>query len=98
MRLLCFEYKVVSTEYFLDRMQMYEVNIYVEDIPYLDRNSWEQCRTRMYGLSQMFSKKELKPTDLLKFKWDEAEENNKTGISDEDIKRLTELSKKYEQH
>lgn len=73
---------------------MYEVNIYLEDIPFLDRNSWEQCRLRMYGLTQMFCKKEIKPSDLLKFDWDEELSNNNYEISDSDISRLTELSKK----
>lgn len=78
-------------------MQEYEVNILLSSIPFTDKNSWEQCRYNIYSVAQMFSKKKLKPTDFMKFEWDKAvddtpEETNH-DISNEDIKRLQEISK-----
>lgn len=78
-------------------MQEYEVNILLSSIPFTDKNSWEQCRYNIYSVAQMFSKKKLKPTDFMKFEWDKPEEilgdNTSHEISNEDIKRLTEISK-----
>lgn len=84
--MFCFEFKVCSIEYFLDEMQTYEVNPIIENIPYLDRNSWEQNRFLAYTNIQMNTKKKLEPTDIIKFAWDK-EENN-TSITNEDIERL----------
>lgn len=78
-------------------MQEYEVNYLLQNIPYADKNSWEQIRFNVYSIAQMFSKKQLKPSDILKFEWDNpeiiGEESTNHEISNEDIKRLTEISK-----
>ena len=78
-------------------MQEYEVNCLLQNIPFADKNGWEQCRFNVYSVAQMFSKKQLKPSDILKFEWDNTdvigEESNNHDISNEDIKRLTEISK-----
>lgn len=89
-RIFCFEFKVVSIEYFLDEMQEYEVNTIIENLPYLDRTSWEQHRFQVYSNVQMNSKKKLSPTDIMKFAWDK-EEN--TSITSQEIERLKNKSK-----
>ncbi len=73
---------------------MYEINDILECIPYLDRNSWEQCRLNTYTTS-MIDHKKVKMGDFISFPWEEKIENtkSKTQISDEEIKHLKELEK-----
>lgn len=93
LKLLCFEFRVVSVEYFLDVMQEYEVKAYLEYIPYLDRNSWEQCRYEIYSKVQMNSSKQINAQDLIRFPWDESTISTDTAISNDDIERLKNKSK-----
>lgn len=72
-------------------MQEYEVNTIIENLPFLDRNAWEQNRFLVYTNIQMNSKKKIVPTDVIKFSWDKIEEN--TTITNEDIERLKNKSK-----
>lgn len=81
----------------MDEMQEYEVATYIENVPYLNLNEWEQTRQMIYVYAQSMSRKQLKPTDLLHFKWDNDFEEHKTDISNEDISRLRSQAKKIEQ-
>ena len=71
-------------------MQEYEVNTIIENLPYLDRSSWEQHRFQVYTSVQMNSKKKINPTDIMKFAWDDKED---TSITITDIERLRNKSK-----
>ena len=73
-------------------MQEYEVKAYLEYIPYLDRNSWEQLRYDMFSNIQMNTSKPINAQDLLKFPWDEIVDAD-TDISNNDIERLRNKSK-----
>lgn len=75
-------------------MQTYEVNDIIEGLQYTDRNLWETSRMNSYILAQVNSKKKLSPTDIIKFSWENNEEAKEIEISNEDIKRLKEKSKK----
>ena len=79
----------------MDKMTFCELNDIIINIPYLDRNLWESARLNSYIIAQVNSKKTIKPTDILKFKWDNENEGNaeEQKISNEDIKRLKERSK-----
>lgn len=96
-RTLCFAYKIVSIQYFMDEMQEYEVATVIDNIPYLDINEWEQTRQMIYVYAQSQSRKQLKPSDLLSFKWDANYKEHTTEISNEDISRLRSQAKKIEQ-
>lgn len=96
-RTLCFAYKVVSIQYFMDEMQEYEVATVIDNIPYLDINEWEQTRQMIYVYAQSMSRKQLKPTDILSFKWDRDHKEHNTEISNSDIERLRSYAKKIEQ-
>ena len=74
-----------------DEMQEYEVNTIIENLPYLDRNSWEQHRFQIYSSVQMNSKKKISPTDIMQFAWDNS--NEETSITSKDIERLKNKSK-----
>ena len=73
-------------------MQEYEVNTVIENLPYLDRNMWEQHRFLIYTNIQMNSKKKLNPSDILKFKWDEDYKDDSTSITTQEIERLRNKS------
>lgn len=76
----------------MDEMQEYEVSELLDGIPYLDKNDWERSRYSIYTNIQMNSKKKLKPTDVLKFSWDNEDNDTTTSITNEDIERLNKKS------
>lgn len=84
----------------MDEMCTWEVNDMIQNIPYADRTNWETARLNAYVVAQVNSKKKLTQQDILKFKWEDMSdfkhEEHITEISDNDIKRLDELSKKFE--
>lgn len=59
------------------------------------KDSWEQARLISYMIAQTNTTKRLKLTDILSFNWDESK--NDTFISNEDIDRLSQKAKQYEQ-
>lgn len=92
------EYRAVSLDYFLDQMQEYEASLILQGLQYSNKDLWEAVRTNIYFTTQMMSKKQLKPTDLIKFGWDSNEEKT-TGITTEEIEdikaKAEEISNKY---
>lgn len=77
----------------MDVLQDYEVNDLLDNIEYSDRHTWEQTRLLMYQNIQMNTKKRINLKDVLRFKWDIQEEENK-NITSEDIDRLKERANK----
>jgi hypothetical protein len=70
-------------------MQVYELNLILSQIPYCNKNSWEQTRFISYVVAQTNSSKKIKPTDLIKFSWDNDNNTDKDiNISKQDIERL----------
>lgn len=58
------------------------------------KDSWEQSRLIAYMIAQTNSTKRLKLTDILEFQWED--KNADTAISNEDVARLREKAKQYE--
>ena len=79
----------------MDDCHIWEINDIVDNIPYIDRNSWEQTRLLAYIGAQTHSTKKLDITDIIQFKWDEKQQKN-IEISTEDVKRLKEKAKNVE--
>ena len=76
-------------------MELYEVKA-VMDYDYLAyKDSWEQSRLVAYMIAQTNSTKQLKLADILKFHWEKDEAI--TSISNEDVARLRDKAKQYEQ-
>lgn len=94
--MVVFEYKATSLEYFLDKMQYYELDVILSMLEYTTKQDWEQTRFQSYITAQTQSTKKLNPQDVLKFSWDEAtnKENKNTYISKQDIERLKRKAEK----
>lgn len=77
----------------MDKMKDYEVYLLLDNIQYSEKNDWERSRFESYVVAQVNNKKKIKPTDLIKFSWDN-EHNDKasTEISTQDIERLKKKS------
>jgi len=90
---------VISIDYFMDKCTEWEINDIVDNLPYMDRNLWEGLRLNAYITAQVNSRKKLTPQDIAKFKWEQEDqqvEEHITEISNEEIKRLKNLSKQWE--
>ena len=57
----------------MDEMQPYELYLILENLNYSIKNDWEICREIMWSTLQPWSKKKLKPEDVITLPWD----NNK---------------------
>lgn len=89
-QLIVIEYKICSIDYFFDRMQMYELNTILSSLNKSIKNDWEQTRMIAYIIAQCNSTKQLKPTDILKFDWDNDDHNKQEIITKDDVARLKE--------
>jgi hypothetical protein len=76
-------------------MQMYELSPLLKNIFKKNKESWEQTRMIAYVMAQTNSSKQLKPTDILKFNWDNIDSDKDTSISKDEITRLKEKSIYY---
>ena len=98
-RLLCFRYKVVSVEYFMDTLQEYEVEPIIQSLPISEQNEWERTRFLAYCNIQKSSTKKLKPADLITFPWENEESStdqingNSEPLTQSEIERLKEQAK-----
>lgn len=82
--------------YVLDKMQMYEASVILQNMGRRGRYEWERTRLTMYTLAQVNSSKKLKIKDILKFDWDEETEDDADKVmTEEDKKRLREKAKQY---
>lgn len=83
----------------MDEMQTWEINDMIENIPYTDRALWETARVNAYVVAQVNSRKKMTQQDILKFKWEDMSnfmhDEHIIEMSNEDIKRLEELSKNF---
>ena len=83
----------------MDKCQEWEVNDLMENIPYLDRNLWESQRLNTYVVAQVNSRKKMELKDICNFKWeqeDKTEEEHDVEINNDEIRRLKEIAKQWE--
>lgn len=78
----------INPDYFLDRMQWYEVDSCLEGLRNKEKTGWEQTRFLGFITAQTQSTKQLKPTDILSFDWDNV--SKETTVTNEDRERLKE--------
>ncbi len=82
----------MNIPYFMDEMQLYEIDDILECLPYLDRNSWEQCRLNSY-ITSMIDHSKVKMSDFLEFPWEAEDKKERQKITDKDIEYLKQLEK-----
>lgn len=88
--------------YFMDSATFWEIDNVLECLPYCDRNFMESQRLSTFIQAKAHFKGISKPQDIATFEWEkEHKEEKETNpddieISNEEIKRLKELSKKWE--
>jgi len=83
----------------MDKCQEWELNDLMENIPYLDRNLWESQRLNTYVVAQVNSRKKMELKDICNFKWeqeDKTEEEHDVEINNDEIRRLKEIAKQWE--
>lgn len=71
-RLLVFEFRIVSLDYFLSNMTMYELYNTIENLNFVDRNERELLRYSICATynSNPFLKKRVKLEDVMELPWD----------------------------
>lgn len=76
-------------------MKIYEVESILKHYQYHSKTSWEQIRLISYILAQVNTKKKLKSTDIIKFNWDNAINDNitKQQMSESDIQLFRNKAK-----
>lgn len=73
---------------------MYEAKSLLKYGYYKDKENWEQTRLLAYITAQVNSTKKLKINDILKFEWDEKQNENNTQIMDDtELNRLKNKAK-----
>ena len=60
-----------------------------------DRESWEQTRMLAYTTAQVSSTKKIKMTDIMKFSWDNDNDEKDTSVSTEEMERLKIKAQQY---
>lgn len=69
-RVLCFEHRVVSVDYFLDKLTQWEAADIAQNIQFVDINQRELDRYKLYVLIQSNSKKKISINDVMSLPWD----------------------------
>ena len=95
--MLCFEYKVISSEYFHDRLLLTEFFDILDNIQYCDRSLWESNRINSFITCQVNSKKKLNLTDIYRLPFDE-DDADKEQLSKDDFEQMQKQSKALEDY
>lgn len=85
----------LSPQYIFDVAPMYEINLLMKNAYKKAKETWEQTRMLGYIQAQTQSTKKMKPSDIIKFPWDNEKETHNTSISNDDVKKLREKANEY---
>jgi hypothetical protein len=89
----------LDASYVLDEMKMYEVRALLKYSHYKNMDSWSQSRMISYIVAQSNSTKRMKPSDIMEFPWEKAQENasnEEIEVSQKEIQSLAEKAKQFE--
>lgn len=70
-RVICFDYRICSVEYFMDEMQPYEMSSIAEYVKYVDKYERENARVGIFALVQPNSKHKIDIKKEMPLPWDE---------------------------
>ena len=85
---------LMTADYFMYKATPYECKLIMQQVDNDNRNSWEQTRNIMYIIAQVNSRKELEPSDVIKFSWDK--ETIPDIPTDEELEELRAEAKEFE--
>ena len=93
-KLVVIQCGVCSLEYFLDKMKPYELSIICDSLHLRNKDSWEQARMIAYIMAQVNSTKKLKPTDIIKFGWENTDESTTPNkpLTKEDVEKIKAIA------
>lgn len=84
----------IAPDYFLDEMDEWEADAALLGLSLKERDPWERTRMSAYIMTQINTTEELKPSDVIRFPWDEKIEI--PTLNKEDISTLEQLSQNVE--
>lgn len=86
------QFGIVTSGYFLDRLKPYELSIICDSLHLRVKDSWEQARLISYVTAQVYSRKKIKPTDIMAFAWEgERTAAKDTHVyTDDEVRRIKE--------
>lgn len=76
-------------------MKLYEANMLIENITYVDRSEWERTRLNMWATIQSQSTKKINISDLMKFEWENDAHEHNSILTDNDKVKLQQRAQKY---
>ena len=93
-KLVVIQCGVCSVDYFLDKMQPYELSIICDSLHLRQKDSWEQARMISYIMAQVNSTKKLKPTDIIKFGWEDVDDTTEPNkpLTKEDVEQIKAIA------
>ena len=71
----------------------YEAALIIQNLEFADRPLWEMTRLNMYASVVAFSKKKIQPRDILKFSWEQPEQQ----LTDADFENIEKQRNEFEQ-
>lgn len=103
LNIIVFQFRVVDYITFVNVLDMTDINEIMDNIPYLDRNSWEQTRFDTFIMAKANFKGIKKTQDLLKFPWEENPTNDemkKTSskakpTTKQDVENMKKLAERW---
>ena len=82
-------------DYFMDKLEDWEMYELMDVTAYADTNNWEQTRLISYIIAQVNSKKKLKLKDIMKFPWEKEMDAKDIEISTSDVNNLREKAQRF---
>lgn len=81
--------------YVLDKMEMYELNAAMKYSYHCVKDEWEQARLIAYVVAQTQSTKRIKMEDIMKFPWEEEQDEHDTKVTKEQVEMLKAQAAAY---
>ena len=79
----------LQPQYVMDEIEIYEINSLMKYSYLKHKDNWEQARLISYLIAQCNSAKKLKLEDIIKFQWDDKdEEKNESVITNEELEQM----------
>ena len=91
------EYKIVTYEYFLDKMQQYEIQPLIDMLPWTNKQSLEQTRILLWGSLSPYLKHKKTAEQMMPLRTDnniEIEEHESISLDENQVEEIRNLIEK----